>query len=88
MNELQALDELDFFGRIEVKMSEGGVSSRSETLQMFYGLNQSAGRETKTKIAKLKGVEIKKKRIPRTMTTNLKAINCVSNSFLMSSEFR
>lgn len=40
--ELQAVDELDFFGCIEVKVSEGGFSSDGETLQVIYGFNQPA----------------------------------------------
>jgi len=41
--ELQAVDKLNLFGCIKVKMSERGISSKTETLQMFYGLNQPVG---------------------------------------------
>lgn len=43
MYELQAVDELDLSGRVQVKMSEGRIGSEGETLEVFYGLHQPGG---------------------------------------------
>lgn len=42
-NELQAVDELDFFGRVQVKVSEGRVDGQGETLEVRYCSRQPAG---------------------------------------------
>lgn len=49
MYELQAVDELDFFGCVEVKVPEGGISRGSEALEVFYGLHEPGGGETHRK---------------------------------------
>lgn len=40
-----AVDELDLFGCIQMKMSEGGIGNKRETLQVFNGLHKPGGEE-------------------------------------------
>lgn len=48
--ELQVLDELDLFGCVHVKVSEGRVGRESEALHVFYGLHESKEGERHKKI--------------------------------------
>lgn len=55
-DELQAVDELDLFGCVEVKVSEGGISGESEALEVVYGLHQpgvqrQGGKQSQQKVS-------------------------------------